>query len=195
MPEDQPSSELEWSDAEWGDVEPEVEDDFVPMFAEGDEPVRRRSAGPVVIQFLLALVAIAVFVGIYLAWRRDADSTTALAAMVGVLVVILLLEILFFGPVYHTLFGRRAPRAVPMNLDDENFIVGCPGCGTVFTVDEDEVAAGSFQCHHCGRAGYVRDHDLNASQIREEVCATCGNLYHEWMEHSECPICHTMNSY
>ncbi len=195
MPDPSEQSDTEWSEwpQEWG-VEGDSEDELVPIF-EDPKPRKQRRLAPLIVQVVLTLVAIATFGAIFLAWRRDADSTTALTAFVGILVVILLLMVVFYGPVFNALFGRRVPRSLPMSMDDDNYIVGCPGCGTVFTVTPTEIEVGQFSCHNCGRNGHVRDHDLDSATIREEVCNSCGNLYHEWKEHSECPICHTMNAY
>lgn len=157
----------------------------------------RESPARMVWQIILAVVGIAAFVTLVFVWRDGAgriDDVTALLILTGVLFVILLLEILLLRPIFDALF-RRVPASLPLTPEEDNFIVGCPGCGTVFTITQDELDVGNFGCHNCGRAGYIKDYQLNRSAINEEVCRSCGNKYLEYMEFSECPICHTYNEY
>lgn len=162
------------------------------------EPIRvREGPGRFMAQIIFALLGIAVFAALVSVWRDGTtftDDDMARLALIGALVVILLVELMLLRPIYDALF-RRIPAGLPLKPDEDNYIVGCPGCGTVFSVTEDSVRQGEFACHNCGRPGVIKDHNLQSSTIRQEVCATCGNRYFEYREHSECPVCHTYNAY
>lgn len=183
------------------------EDDDQSSKAE-HEPWRPAAAPAtrLVVQFVLAAVAL-----LLLAWlgyvlglspQRLSDHSVAgllgrgawIAAVLSLLGAILLAEIVLLEPVYARLF-RRVPHSLPVAPDTDNYIVGCPGCGTVFTVTEGELEEGGFACHNCGRPGYVKDHKFNRSAMQKETCRKCGNTYVEYLEHSECPVCHTFNQY
>ncbi len=177
-----------WSD-DWEDADP---------WDDVDRPQRSRETfGRATAQGILAIIGVFAFIALFLVWRQGTttrDEVTSLTILLILLLVILLAEILLTRPIFDALF-RRVPPGLEVTPDEDNFIVGCPGCGTVFTVTEDQLEAGSFDCHNCGRTGYVKDFNLNKGHIQQEVCRTCGNKYLEYRDDSECPICHTYNAY
>lgn len=182
------------SSADWQAVEnwddPHLDGGHVPT-------ATRESFGRATAQGILAILGVFAFIALVLVWRRGTttrDEVAALTALVMTLVVILMVQILLTRRVYDAVF-RRVPAALPMTAGEDNFVVGCPGCGTVFTVTEGDLQAGRMACHNCGRAGFIKDYSLNKAAIRDEVCHTCGNKYLEYKEHSECPVCHTFNAY
>ncbi len=175
-------------------------DGWQPLAQPGDqvhEVVVRESPARMIWQIVLAVLGVGAFVALVLVWLNGTgivSDNVALLVLVGALTIILLAEVLLLRPVYNALFGG-VPASLAVTPDEDNFIVGCPGCGTVFTVTQKELDSGKFGCHNCGRPGFVKDHNLNRSTIRNEVCRTCGNKYLEYAEHSECPVCHTFNEY
>ncbi len=181
---------------EWGAVAPVGGQGFEAL-PEAEHRQVRESPARMTWQIVLALLGVGAFITLVLVWLDGAgrfSDNVALLVLTGVLFTILLVEVLLLRPVYDALF-RRVPPGLPLKPEEDNFIVGCPGCGTVFTITQSELDAGSFGCHNCGRAGYIKDYRLNRSNIKDEVCRTCGNKYLEYMDHSECPICHSYNAY
>lgn len=187
-------AEASTAPAEWGDAD--LQDDADWVSDEPEAPRVRPTPARLRWQIALAIVGLAVFISLVWVWieSASADLTGWLIMLVVLLAIILVAEILLFAPVSDRLFNRL-PRNLPAPEDESSFVVGCPGCGTVFTVTEDELAVGEFACQNCGRQGYVKDEDLSESAIQEETCTTCGNKYFEYLEYSECPICHTYNEY
>lgn len=189
-----------WVDAEAGFDSVDQWDDDALQEAVSKRPRRRarpETFGRATAQGIMAIVAIFAFIALALVWSRGTETrsqVTALAALVMVLATILLVEILLTRSIFDGLF-RGTPSGLEITPDEDNFIVGCPGCGTVFTLTANAMEAGNFSCQNCGRPGFVKDYSLNTKGIEKEVCRTCGNSYLEYRTDSECPVCHTYNPY
>lgn len=165
-------------------------------------PAPRSSSQRIRSTVILALAAFGLLVFLWLAnilsnhpdgWTGGAvEGWMGRGSWVGFLIVLLVavvaVEAMLLEPVYARL---RAPR---IGAPGDQLMLGCPGCGTVFSLEATEIDD-VFACRNCGRKGYIRDHNLSRTSIRVEMCRSCGHRYEEYQEYSECPACHTFNEY
>lgn len=177
------------ADGSWatGPDAPATPEDEAPHVTLRPSPVR------ITIQAVLAVIGIGIFAYLVVLLDRSADPGALALVLVGLLVVILVAEVLLVESVYRRLV--RVPAPLPEPGEEDNYVLGCPGCGTVFSLTESDMEGGEFECRNCGRQGFIGDRDLNKQEIREERCENCGATYLEYKEHSECPECHTFNAY
>ena len=152
--------------------------------------------GRLVGQNVLAAAAVLVFGWLVHVLANHPDGGTGglsegtwVALLLILLVVVLLLMVFLSDAVQDRLHGVHHVHAREGDL-----VIGCPACGTVFSKDPASLD-GRFRCDNCGREGTVTDHSLQRQQIRNETCTSCGHIYQEFKEHSECPACHTFNAY
>lgn len=77
--------------------------------------------------------------------------------------------------------------------DDDVYTVGCPSCGTAFTVTAEMVDRGEIHCVNCGVGGHVGSEDLDRDSVHAVTCQGCSDVYQAHTEASTCPACGVQN--
>lgn len=115
------------------------------------------------------------------------SRTAWIVVLLMVLVLLILIEILLFGPV------KQAIEREIMKRNDPLLTLGCPSCGTVFDWQAKTALDGRFECPHCARVGHVPMSGPISAHIDDLECINCAYGYRAYHRISECPHCHHEN--